>query len=74
MQLWESQRKNKGETPGSPGFSGIGMNPTLAEANLPPDFRRKYEVWQRRKLQHNDNNPSGKGDTKCMVFWHEGHY
>ena len=51
MQSWEKDRLNFKESPSSPLLSQRNVPPRdlMAKSNFPPEFKKKYEQWQKIK-------------------------
>jgi len=53
MQSWEREKQINKESPGSPCLSRNVPQSTaqdlVAKSNFPPDFKKKYEQWQKLK-------------------------
>ena len=54
MQSWEKDRQSSKDSPGSPCLSRnvplqSSAQDLVAKSNFPPDFKKKYEQWQKIK-------------------------
>merc|ERR1712173_74420 len=55
MQSWEKERQISKESPSSPILQNRNVPPQssphdlMAKSNFPPDFKKKYEQWQKIK-------------------------
>ena len=55
MQSWEKERQISKESPSSPILPNRNVPPQssphdlMAKSNFPPDFKKKYEQWQKIK-------------------------
>ncbi len=55
MQSWEKEKQASKESPGSPALNrsvvqaNSAASDLMAKSNFPPEFKKKYEQWQKIK-------------------------
>ena len=68
MQSWEKERQISKESPSSPILPNRNVPPQssphdlMAKSNFPPDFKKKYEQWQKIK-----DEPTASGGAAANI-------